>query len=80
MTFRNVFIALIIAFALIVSALVIQRARPRIHVLAGTPPFAPLLLPNLSILGLIGLLALDQRIATEHTHDQPSSPRPSASR
>jgi hypothetical protein len=32
------------------------------NVLSGAPPFAPLLLPNLSILGFIGILAMDRTI------------------
>ncbi len=30
------------------------------NVISGAPPFAPLLLPNLAILGLLGILALDR--------------------
>lgn len=36
------------------------------NVLSGAPPFAPLLLPNLAILGLIGILAIDEHIASRH--------------
>jgi hypothetical protein len=32
------------------------------NVISGAPPFAPLLLPNLSILGFIGILAMDHSI------------------
>ena len=35
------------------------------NILAGAPPFAPLLLPNLSILGFIGILALDHQMERE---------------
>lgn len=37
------------------------------NVLSGAPPFAPLLLPNLAILGLIGVLALDERIESRQS-------------
>lgn len=43
MSFRPVFIAVVIGFALIIAAFL---------------PFAPLLFPNLVVLGLIGLWAL----------------------
>jgi hypothetical protein len=32
------------------------------NILSGAPPFAPLLLPNLSILGFIGILAMDRTL------------------
>jgi hypothetical protein len=33
------------------------------NIISGAPPFAPLLLPNLSILGFIGILAMDRTIS-----------------
>jgi hypothetical protein len=33
------------------------------NIISGAPPFAPLLLPNLSILGFIGLFAMDRTIS-----------------
>jgi len=30
------------------------------NVIHGAPPFAPLLIPNIALLGLLGLLALDR--------------------
>ena len=41
------------------------------NIIHGAPPFAPLLLPNLAILGLIGILALDQLNTTPASSSLP---------
>jgi len=35
------------------------------NVIHGAPPFAPLLLPNLAILGLLGMLAMEEHVGVE---------------
>ena len=41
------------------------------NIIHGAPPFAPLLLPNLAILGLLGILAFDHLNTARHS---PSAP------
>lgn len=63
MSFRSVFIAIVIGFALIVSAFMINRRRP----LHGAPPFASLLFPNLVFLSLIALWVLRAQLAVRES-------------
>lgn len=45
----------------------LHGASPRLweNVIHGAPPFAPLLLPNLAVLGLLGILAMEEHIGAE---------------
>jgi hypothetical protein len=42
------------------------------NVIHGAPPFAPMLLPNLALLGLLGLLALDRVLPQSRIRNQPA--------
>jgi len=42
------------------------------NVIHGAPPFAPMLLPNLALLGLLGLLALDRVLPQAPIRNQPA--------
>ena len=68
MSFRPVFIAVVVATALVVGvagfglhlAADLRQTAPTLveKVLSGAPPMAPLLFPNLALLGCMGLYAL----------------------